>query len=441
MTNAQLRASANGRSEDDGTRERSALRLVGTVVGIIVCAYLVVDSLLRDMHINGAVDLLIEAAILASSTAVALWFVVLAPLRGDTARERALTRRREQALHDEVERQEFDSRVHRAMEMAGTEAIAHRAVARALERGIGRVSAELLLADSSEAHLKRAAYAAPDGVAPGCPVASPRECPAIRRSQSLVFPSSAEIDACPHLAGRPDGDRSAACVPVSVAGRSIGVLHATAAPAEAPTALEVSRLEALATQAGARIGMLRVMEATHLQAATDPLTGLLNRRSFENRVQDLLQRRTPFTLAMGDLDYFKALNDTHGHEAGDRALRLFARTLRAAVRADDLVCRYGGEEFIIAFPNLSIDATTRALGRVQEQLVLALSAGSVPPFTASFGVADGGLGDSLEDLCRAADVALFRAKREGRNRVVVDHGLGQPPPSLSIPPSRDAPVT
>ena len=402
-------------------------RLVGTVVAIIVCADLLVGLLLADVNINPAADMFVDLAALSICTAVALWFVVLAPLRGDAMRERAVTLRRELDLLDDAQRQEFDARVHRAMEMAGTEAVAHRAVARALQRGTNRLSAELLLADSSEATLKRAAHAAPDDLAPSCPVTSPGECPAIRRSQTLVFRSAEDIDACPHLTDRPEGDRSAACIPVSVAGRSIGVLHATAPPDEAPNALEVSRLEALATQAGARIGMLRVMESTHLQAATDPLTGLLNRRSFENRVQDLLQRRKPFTVAMGDLDFFKVLNDTHGHDAGDRALRLFSRTLRDALRSNDLVCRYGGEEFIIAFPGLSTDATGRALGRVQEQLILALSAGSVPPFTASFGVACSGDADTLEDLCRAADIALFRAKREGRNRIVVDEGAGHAP--------------
>jgi GGDEF domain-containing protein len=159
-------------------------------------------------------------------------------------------------------------------------------------------------------------------------------------------------------------------VPVSVGGRSIGVLHATTTPSAPPVDVEISRLEALATQAGARLGMLRVMEATHLQAATDPLTGLLNRRSFENQVQELVRRRTPFTLAMGDLDKFKPLNDTNGHDAGDRALRLFARTLRDALRSDDLICRYGGEEFVIAFPGLSLEAAARALGRVDAGPVL-----------------------------------------------------------------------
>jgi PleD family two-component response regulator len=80
---------------------------------------------------------------------------------------------------------------------------------------------------------------------------------------------------------------------------------------------------------------------------------------------------------------------------------------------------------------MNVEAAARALGRIQEQLVLALSAGSVPPFTVSFGVAHSSDADTLDELCRAADVALFRAKREGRNRVLVDNGAGR---SLSIAP-------
>lgn len=149
-------------------------------------------------------------------------------------------------------------------------------------------------------------------------------------------------------------------------------------------------------------------------------------------MQELIRRGSPLTLAMGDLDHFKMLNDTHGHDAGDRALRLFSRTLHDAVRSEDLVCRYGGEEFVVAFPGLSVDAATGALGRVQEHLILALAAGSVPPFTASFGVADAGYGDTLEDLCKAADIALFQAKREGRNRVVVDRDHGRAVPATPV---------
>ena len=166
------------------------------------------------------------------------------------------------------------------------------------------------------------------------------------------------------------------------------------------------------------------MEATHLQAATDPLTGLLNRRSFENQVQDLLRRGAPFTLAMGDLDHFKALNDKHGHDAGDRALRLFSRTLRRRrpLRRPRVPLRRGGVRRRL--PGPAGRGGGPRLGRIQEQLVLALSAGTVPPFTASFGVAHSHDGDTLEDICRAADAALFRAKREGRNRVTVDACAG-----------------
>ena len=169
------------------------------------------------------------------------------------------------------------------------------------------------------------------------------------------------------------------------------------------------------------------MEATHLQAATDPLTGLLNRRSFENRAQDLLRRRAPFALAMGDLDHFKALNDTHGHDAGDRALRVFSQTLRATLRGNDVVCRYGGEEFVILFPDHSTGEAAAALERVQQELLITVAAGAIAPFTVSFGVASSDAATTLEEICRVADSALFRAKREGRNRVVIDGFTAAPP--------------
>jgi diguanylate cyclase (GGDEF)-like protein len=405
--------------ETTGTRSTS--RLIAATVAILVLAFVGVDTALSHLRLHKAVaDVSIEAAALSVCSIWALWFIVLRPLRDDADRERARTEKREQELRAEGQRQEFDARVHRAMEMAGTEAQAYRAVSRALALSVDRLPAELLLADSSDAHLKIAVSSGPNGEGPGCQVEGPRDCPAIRRSQTLIFPSSEDIDACPNLSDRPAGTCSAVCVPVSVGGRSIGVLHATATVGEQPNPVEVARLEALATQAGTRIGMLRVMQTTSLQAATDPLTGLLNRRSFENRVQELLQRKDPFTLAMGDLDHFKALNDTHGHDAGDRALRLFARTMRNALRGQDLICRYGGEEFIIAFPELTVTQATGALERVQEELVLALTSGTVPAFTASFGVAQCGDLTSMAELFQIADTALFRAKREGRNRIVCD---------------------
>jgi diguanylate cyclase (GGDEF)-like protein len=135
---------------------------------------------------------------------------------------------------------------------------------------------------------------------------------------------------------------------------------------------------------------------------------------------------------MADLDHFKRLNDTHGHETGDRALRTFAQTLRATVRAEDVVCRHGGEEFALIFPSCSADTAGRLLDRVREQLSEALAASGLPHYTASFGVVDGDPGEDLEALLRRADAGLFEAKRLGRDRIVIN---GAEPEDLREPPT------
>lgn len=410
-------------------RSRTATgRMVGLTALVVAAVYLCLDQLVSDLTgTSAALDEAINAVLLGVVTAAALWTGVIRPLRREADAERAATAERETRLQAEAENQEFSARLHRALEMAPTEDTAYRATARALERGVPRLGCEVLLADSSNAHLKRAVVVGGEGSKARCDVSSPRDCPAIRRAQTLVFGSSEDLDACPYLAERPGGACAAACVPMSVGGRSIGVLHVATDPATPPTAGDVARLEAVATQVGSRLGMLRVMSATHLQAATDPLTGLLNRRSFENKAQELLLSKVPFALAMGDLDQFKMLNDTHGHDAGDRALRLFARTMRSVLRTDDLVCRYGGEEFVVVIPECSAAEAAAVLARVQEQLLVTLANGTVPNFTVSFGVTHSSEAPSLEDLARIADSALFRAKRQGRNRVVIDGVTTQAP--------------
>lgn len=323
--------------------------------------------------------------------------------------------------------------------MAPTEEAAYEVVRRALAVTGVSGHAQLKLADTSEAHLKVSVDFAHGPEVSPCEVLAPFECPAIRRAQTTVFASGEALDACPWLierdAAQPGGGHvGAVCVPLSSVGRSIGVLHVAARESNLPKATVIRDVEVIAERAGTRLGMLRVMTQTHLQAATDPLTGLLNRRSFENRVHELLRGQKPFSVAMGDLDHFKKLNDTHGHDAGDRALRVFARTSRAALRADDIISRYGGEEFVFVFPDLSPEETGGALERLREALALEVNAGKVPPFTASFGVAHSTDADGIEELLRIADSALFEAKRNGRNRVVIDHGASHPPMSVVGPP-------
>ena len=121
--------------------------------------------------------------------------------------------------------------------------------------------------------------------------------------------------------------------------------------------------------------------------------------------------RDPIAVAMADLDHFKALNDTYGHETGDRALRLFARVLRDSLRSSDIISRYGGEEFAIAFPDCSAMEATRALNTVRAQLDAAITVGGLPKFTSSFGITDAEPGEELADVLRRADDALLLAKR------------------------------
>ena len=347
---------------------------------------------------------------------------------------------REGATRDaQVQRQRFESRLANALDMAEAEP----EVIDVIERSFGEVlpdaPAELLLADNSHAHLLRMAGVGPEGEPPCCSVDSPDRCPAARRAQIQVFPDSDHLDACPKLRNRPQGRLSALCVPVSIMGRTVGVIHATGQPDEAVDENQVQDLTTLAKLAGARIGLLRVMAETQLQASTDTLTGLLNRRSFSDHVAAVPRHMHPVSVAMVDLDHFKALNDTYGHETGDRALRLFARVLRDTLRTSDVVSRYGGEEFAIAFPDCSTDDAAHTLNAVRAQLDAAITVGGLPKFTASFGVTDTEPGEELAAALRRADDALLAAKRQGRDQVVL-HDSGTSPVGAEPGPPTDPDV-
>jgi diguanylate cyclase (GGDEF)-like protein len=201
-------------------------------------------------------------------------------------------------------------------------------------------------------------------------------------------------------------------------GRALGVLHTTGPDGEPLPKESVSQLSVLAGHAGARIGTVRAFEKTQLQASTDGLTGLFNRRTAERRLRELLRANKLFTIVIADLDHFKQLNDTHGHEAGDRALRLFASTTKQSLRDHDLVARWGGEEFVIALPELDRFQAITVLDRVRHDLAVA-HPGETPRFTASFGVADSGQSDKLEGLLKIADQGLYAAKQAGRDRASV----------------------
>jgi diguanylate cyclase (GGDEF)-like protein len=316
----------------------------------------------------------------------------------------------------EERRTDLETRLQRGLEMEPNEESTYHVIARALDVVTPGQSVELLVADSSRAHFRQVLSTGVQG-AYECGVASPNDCPAATSGQTRVFPDSRNLDACPYLRDHAE-PAWASCVPVSITGRTTGVLHAEGPLTEPPAEDLAEELELVARKTGDRIGVLRVLARTEAQAQADPLTGLPNRRTLENRTRELLKDDVPFVVAYADLDHFKVLNDTHGHETGDRALRLFARVLRDTVRPNDIPARFGGEEFVVVLPDCSlVDARTVA-DRIREQLAVAITKGVVPEFTVSIGIAASTPGEKLSDVTRHADAALLRAKALGRDRVV-----------------------
>lgn len=162
-------------------------------------------------------------------------------------------------------------------------------------------------------------------------------------------------------------------------------------------------------------------------AITDALTGLYNRRYMEShlasQVQEANTRGKPLTTLVLDIDFFKAINDTHGHDAGDAVLREFATRIRKSIRGIDLACRYGGEEFVIVMPETDISVATLVAERLRRRIAsdpFPIPDGQVVVVTISAGLAALGADDDAASMLKRADLALYRAKRDGRNRVVPD---------------------
>jgi diguanylate cyclase (GGDEF)-like protein len=170
------------------------------------------------------------------------------------------------------------------------------------------------------------------------------------------------------------------------------------------------------------------------------LTGLYNRRYLEEMAQRETRRAVRSEYSLGllilDLDHFKKINDTYGHDAGDAVLREASAFLVRSVRAEDIVCRFGGEEFVVVLPMADLKATQARAERIRSrlrELVVLHNGQSFGMITASIGVAAlPEHGTSPKELLEAADAALYLAKRDGRDRVVVAAQRTEPEAGLSM---------
>lgn len=168
------------------------------------------------------------------------------------------------------------------------------------------------------------------------------------------------------------------------------------------------------------------VRASMEMAVTDALTGLYNRRYLETQLSQLIEqsadRGKGLSLLTLDIDFFKSVNDTYGHDAGDRVLQEVAGRIRGSVRSLDLACRTGGEEFVVVLPGADLAVAEKVGERIRRAIAakpFLLGPGSHLTVTASLGVSSLlSAHDTVEDLLKRADRALYRAKREGRNRVV-----------------------
>jgi diguanylate cyclase (GGDEF)-like protein/PAS domain S-box-containing protein len=216
--------------------------------------------------------------------------------------------------------------------------------------------------------------------------------------------------------------------PVTVSGVPWGAVGASFADGRVPDGLD-RRLERFADLVSLAISNAQTLEELALQATTDAVTGLVNHRRFHERLHEELERalryQHPLTLAVIDIDHFKRVNDTHGHQTGDRVLAEVAQQLAAQARIGDVVARVGGEEFAWLMPDTDVEGGRAAADRAREG-ISALTLPGALAVTVSAGIC--GFADDLDAraLIGRADDALYAAKHAGRDRTLVYDDASSP---------------
>ena len=354
---------------------------------------------------------------------VVLWLVAISTSTLSAINERELRRRRGDlealtSLAEQIERTDDSSSVARTLLDAAVTTFG-------FPRGV-------VLA-SSEGHLPLlASYGLDEELArrPGRPGPSLVVSQA-QDAKATVLVRGLDAEADPWLARLLPGASNLVVVPLSAEGRALGALVVEHTGGARIQRRVVTGLERSASYAALALRNAWLLEQVQRLAATDGLTKIANRRTFESTLEREVARATRsaehVSLVMVDIDYFKQLNDTHGHQAGDEVLRNVAAALSCECRDFDTPARYGGEEFAVILPGCGPDEAID----IAERLRLAVSAApAVVPITASAGVATypSHAGDA-DTLVRAADEALYRSKHSGRNRTTMSEGV---PPEAQV---------
>lgn len=265
------------------------------------------------------------------------------------------------------------------------------------------------------------------GEMPLVPTFDISDCWGLRRSQPYHREHTDGALVCYHTDA---GARATLCVPMMAEGVTLGLLHLACAQSvpDAATAREWrEHAQLVSEQLGLALANLTLRQQLREQSVHDIQTGLYNRRFLEESLPRELARaeREKYSVAvfMLDVDHFKKFNDSYGHEAGDAVLRALGRVITESVRASDFAYRFGGEEFTVALPRATLgqarEWADRFMQRVRGMEVKA-DRQSLPGVTVSLGLAFASEhGTDLETVIQAADIALYEAKRSGRDRLVM----------------------
>ena len=263
------------------------------------------------------------------------------------------------------------------------------------------------------------------------PVFDLESCWALRRG-APHWSHLAEPITCAHMPG--DSSSWFLCLPMIAQGETTGVLHlqypARLLQPNERDALSASRQRLASNVAGqlaASLASLSLRERLRDQSLKDPLTGLFNRRAMQDALERELHRARrrmhELSLLLIDLDHFKNFNDSFGHDAGDLVLKTMSKLFLSHFRAEDLVCRFGGEEFAVLLPEASLDDAGKRAEKLcadAGKLVIHYNGQALKTVTLSIGIAGHPEhGNSGAELVRVADDALYRSKAEGRNRVTM----------------------
>jgi len=254
---------------------------------------------------------------------------------------------------------------------------------------------------------------------------SPQNCWGLRRGQAHEIANVSADVVCEHV--KRDAVLGYRCLPLVAQSETVGLLYLERTNESVPWAIEAQDLRVLAETLALALVNLRLRETLREQSIRDPLTGLFNRRFLQEALELLQARAERSDLSIGaimiDIDHFKDFNDEYGHDAGDVALKCLSELMPHHVRASDLICRFGGEEFLIVMPGATMERATQCaedLRQAAADMHLVHNGVALKRFTISLGVAlIPDHASDVKNLLEAADQALYVAKNGGRNRVEI----------------------